>query len=28
MAEENAGRNGYGPGDLEGLALLGSVPCM
>ena len=27
MAEENAGRSVYGPGDLEGLARLGSVPC-
>jgi len=27
MAETNAGRVGYGPGDLEGLARLGSVPC-
>jgi hypothetical protein len=27
MYESNLGHTGYGPGDLEGLARLGSVPC-
>lgn len=27
MFEQNFGRTGYGPGDLEGLARLGSIPC-
>jgi hypothetical protein len=27
MARRNTGQITYGPGDLEGLALLGSVPC-
>lgn len=27
MYDDNVGRNTYGPGDLEGLARLGSIPC-
>ena len=27
MAEVNLGRTSYGPGDLEGLARLGAIPC-
>ncbi len=27
MAEANIGRTSYGPGDLEGLARLGAIPC-
>ena len=27
MAEVNIGRTSYGPGDLEGLARLGAIPC-
>jgi hypothetical protein len=27
MHEDNVGQTGYGPGDLEGLARLGNVPC-